>query len=287
MLLWRKMPARKSGVWDGLTAWVIWRFYMPGTDSGIRALLVAMALIWIGVGVRGWYEKGFKHNRSLVFFLTGLALSLGAIFWTRLGSVIGDRLMKSAESAANDFRYWFALLLVGATYGAALSIISTLQRDKYSEIIELDINPFRLALQRWVLPRHLNEEQVAIIGQHLAKFLPHTIHIAVCKDDAEANGYAGNFQNALRQGGWTVMSTSYADNLQEGTQAHLQHPLGAGQNPRAPRPDTIFAEALKLAGVALDGGVSAGSGAGDTETVFTLRIGKRRRDQFAAAQKWI
>jgi hypothetical protein len=135
------------------------------------------------------------------------------------------------------------------------------------------------ALRRYVLPRHLTDQQISTIADYLRKFGPQVVKFTVAKDNQEANSYRADIQKALEQSGWAISSTDYAD-IPEGVRYQYMQTQENNQKPRDaknPRPDTLITDAFKLAHVRLDGG-GGGSSINVTADSFTIFVGHRRMD---------
>jgi hypothetical protein len=146
------------------------------------------------------------------------------------------------------------------------------------------------ALRRYVLPRHLSEEQVKIIGDYLSQFPPvKNVKFQVQKDsrtDAalpleEVVSYAQDIRTALVRGGWQVSANTYTDVPFTGLGWQFMSPpqTAPSQNvEKNPRPNDLLAEAFKKAKVGGIGGNGAGTGPNVTEESITISVGKRRMD---------
>jgi hypothetical protein len=156
-------------------------------------------------------------------------------------------------------------------------------------------------LSRYVLPRHLTEEQIAAIATYLKGFPPQTAKILVPSGNREANSYASDFYQALQQGGWTVSidrcidardrikfsqekldatANDWCENLTEGLSTNFTQTMESAQaieDPKNPKPDYLFSQSLRKAGLRLDQG-GGGNGINITANSFVIKIGARKMD---------
>jgi hypothetical protein len=135
-------------------------------------------------------------------------------------------------------------------------------------------------LSRYVLPRHLSEQQIDTIGTYLAQFPPQTASMTVVKNSEEANSYRADFQRAVEKGGWTITSIKYDDDIPEGITAYFLQTMSsqASQNdPKKPNIEAIFARALSQAKIR-PFSTGGGSHIDYKENSFDIRVGRRRMD---------
>jgi hypothetical protein len=133
------------------------------------------------------------------------------------------------------------------------------------------------ALSRYVLPRHLSEDQIAKIGEYLRKFEPQKFNFLVTPNNEEASSYRADIQRALTEGGWELETIDYSDKISQGISMQTRMTQASSQakpDPKRPRADTMLQNAFKDAKVQLSG---LGSGSG-TEDSFTINVGARRTD---------
>jgi hypothetical protein len=138
----------------------------------------------------------------------------------------------------------------------------------------------REALKRYVLPRHLTEEQIATVAGYLAQHEPQQVKFVVLKSSEEASSYRADFQKALERGRWRVVSIDYAVDMQEGVRLEYAQTLQSSQtppDPAHPTPLAILQEAFAQARIPLTG--TGGSGGGNIkENSLTISISHRRMD---------
>jgi hypothetical protein len=160
---------------------------------------------------------------------------------------------------------------------------------------------FEQTLRRYVLPRHLSDDQISTVADYLKGFDSQTALILVPKGDSEAGSYASDFYKALQQGGWTVTmrpcvdiaerlnlsqerlnaidANTWCENLPEGISTYFRQTQNSSQtnDPKHPKPDQLLSQALQKARVRISGS-GGGSGINTTENLFVIRIGARRMD---------
>lgn len=141
------------------------------------------------------------------------------------------------------------------------------------------------ALARYVLPRHLSEEQIKKIADYLSQYPSHKFHTVLVEKNQEASSYASDIQKALKAGGWELGTTSLVnvDQVPEGlsylitrTDESSQRLQQQKPDPKNPPVDALFNEAMKQAKMRAYPASSGGSSV--TEDSFTVKVGRRRMD---------
>lgn len=244
--------------------------------SALAAALVALAL----TNPMGWNWNQRLVGAVLVVAVAGFAVYLSHHLNRRAA------VAREGPSAARRVRSWKFLRrfrgkqmlpIIGIVVGGLLVIgcavwlyVNSISRTQQIQD----------ALKRYVLPRHLSEEQIAKIADYLSQHSPQRFKMLVVKRNEEASSLRADIQTALTRGGWTVIAIDSSDDVQEGistnfqqTQAHAQAP----PDPKNPKPDQLLLEAFKIARVRLSGS-GGGSGIGVTEDILTISIGHRRMD---------
>jgi len=140
------------------------------------------------------------------------------------------------------------------------------------------IQEMRRLLDRYVVPRHLTEEQIDTIAGHLREYPPGRVVLRFPGHDSETAAFRGDFGRALRQGGWEV-SHEISDEGREGISMYLQRPPNDGQrsNTDIEKSRDVLKGAIQKAGVHLEGDGSGGTKPGE-EAKLILTIGPRRMD---------
>jgi hypothetical protein len=237
----------------------------------------------LGAGVGVFAKTPFSGYLLIGFGVVGIFV---VMMWQRI--VAGSALGASARLYSSDFRVWLGLLTLVGLYAAVTQVILTIQRDRYFEVIENDMIPFRHALERWVLPRRLTPEQIRSIADHLLKYQPYAVTFRVARHDEEASGYRSDLQQAITSGHWTVTSSEQTDDVRYGLRIEFRRAQTTQQRPGDPRNppfDRILLDALRKAGVQIDG-TGTSSVAGITEDVLLVDIGRRRRDEYGHRQRF-
>jgi hypothetical protein len=135
-------------------------------------------------------------------------------------------------------------------------------------------------LSRYVLPRHLSEQQIITIGEYLSKYDPQQFKMIVIKHNEEASSYRADIQRALTLGGWELSTIDYSDDVREGIGLQFtetQESSQRRQDPKHPKPLELLQRAFQQARVQLAGSGS-GSGVSITANSMTISIGRRRMD---------
>lgn len=267
-----------------LVWWALWRGMQ--NDYTARGAIYTLAILLIGTSAAILLEHGVNgYTAAAAVGLLGIALFALALCWSRLET---SSLVGSITNVASNFRFWLAIIAAVWVYGAATSVVLLAQRSELEKIVREDIVPFRMALERWVIPRHLSPEQKETIGNYLSKFRSHTVAFTVTRNDEEADSYRNDLQEALVNGGWIVSGRSNADDVKEGLTIRFDQTFATSQlrdDPRTPEQDRLLQEALRKAGVEIDGG-GGQSGESIKENILTIHIGHRRRDRLSALQHW-
>ena len=160
-----------------------------------------------------------------------------------------------------------ASLLIGCTAWALIANART-----NSEILH--------TLSRYVLPRHLSDDQINIVKEYLLQHEPQDYKFEVVRNNEEAGIFRSDIQKALTLGGWKVLGFDYPDSIQEGLSLYSAT-VDPAAPPKKENAQTLLQEAFKKAKIRIDGG-----GAGGTNpTLLTLKIGARRRDDGMAIAK--
>jgi hypothetical protein len=174
---------------------------MENNQSVVALLLGVVGAAIITAAVAHAFTHGIRTWKVLFGAPLGAAVFVAGVFWSRVSPGLDGDFVNSASRVASNFWVWLITLWAFLFYLAGASILSLIQRNKYAEVIERDIIPFRLALQRWVIPRHLTQEQIASIGNYLLKFPPYSVRFNVQENDEEASSYRADLQQAIEQGG--------------------------------------------------------------------------------------
>lgn len=257
---------------------------MTGGDTSVQSVLILFATIFIATAAQSILASGWKDRRpgASAMGICGLVFIFSAIFWNKLP--LADSLAASMGRVASDFRVWLGAILLFWAYMAVSSIILLRQRDKLSEVINRDIIPIRLALQRWVLPRRLLPAQSATIRSCLTNTRPHRLRVVVAPNDREASAYGNALSSAIRSGGWQCAGTSSDREISEGLTVHCTLTTESANRYRETgerRPDAILVEALQSSGITVSSSHQAGA-----EDELILYVGARLRDDPGEIQHW-
>jgi hypothetical protein len=262
---------------------------MASDESAIKALFTLLAVAFLSAAALLFATEGTLRSRKVLLAgVPGIVFFFAGFYWSSLAAAVGPQLANSAVSLASDFKVWLGLFLIVWLYAAVSSIVLLIQRNALASVVKDDIVPFRLALERWVLPRRLVPEQITAISAYLQMFQPSAVRFTVAQYDEEVGTYRADLQRALTAGGWHILGTDYEAAIQEGVHIHFKQTQATAQrpdDPKQPKPDRILWDALRQAGVQVDG-MGSGSGVSVTTDLLTITIGKRRRDTSGHRQKW-
>jgi hypothetical protein len=251
----------------------------------IQAWIFAFSSTLLPPAINDIYQNGFGSRQQVTYLVLAVFIGLIGVFWPSIASK-WPTLAASGAKFGSDARSWvgvFLLLWLGVTVP---HFIFLSKRDRrLTEIVEKDINPFRLALQRWVLPRRLTPQQSKVISEHLKKYKSHEVYFSVLRHDDEADGYHNDLRRAFDYGGWVVLgSTERPLEQKPGVTIELSETSETrpSDDSRNPRPDRILEDALRQAGVQIGG---SWSGPGQVEKL-TVKIGRRPGDTTGEMQDW-
>jgi hypothetical protein len=275
------------GLFIGFLTWWLLRRVMKTTQALIGAL--GMALISVALPILLVQEKELNFNAALTFIFGAVILVI-AFIWPWLHLKITPPLAAGITRYASDACTWLAIVATIWLYGAVLSIVLMIQRNEFKTIVKEDIVPIRNALERWVIPRNLSEEQKETIGNYLSKFRPYKAAFTVPTRDAEAVSYQNDIKEALVAGGWKISSgRTDLDDVEEGlTYDFIQTPETFHRDdndPRNPKQNKLFSDALAKAKVDVIGGANHQAKAGEEE-ILIIHIGHRKRDRKAGLEFW-
>ena len=79
-----------------------------------------------------------------------------------------------------------------------------------------NLRSVQTTLRRYVLPRHLTDDQIATIANYLSAHDPQEIKLIVLQNYEEAGALRMDIQKALAGGGWKISTIDYSNNLPEG-----------------------------------------------------------------------
>lgn len=210
----------------------------------------------------------------------------GALWWKQVAQAV-PRLGQTASDLASDARWWLATLGLFWVYTSVSQIILILQRDRLRDVVENDIVPFRIALERWVVPRRLTLPLKGKIGQYLSPFRPHSLTVVSQEHDDEASDFATDIAGGFTMGHWNVKRITRKD-CEPGLRVHYQLTQATAQarnDPREPKADRLMDEALKSIGIITDGG-GGGSGGSIPEDTYELIVGPRPRRSVTKPEPW-
>ena len=173
------------------------------------AFLLSLGLAFISAAIGHAMARGYRNWRVVVSGTIGLALSSAALLWSRISAAMDERLVSSIGRVASNADVWLTTLFALWLYLTINSLVLLYQRNRYGEIIERDMNPFRLVLQRLVIPRSLTPQQIETIGSYLSKFPGYPVTYKINKNDQEATRYSRYLQKALQQGGWNTVAIEH------------------------------------------------------------------------------
>lgn len=256
---------------------------MPPEQNAVAALLLTISGGLVVAVVVHYMNHGLSRRQVPAVLLT-IALLVLRWQWESV-AVLMPNLAQSVATIASNGWVWFGLVSAVWLHSAVTSVIALRQRDKLAVVVENDIVPFRHVIQRFVLPRLLDDEQMAAIGKALesAPTFSGVLRVKVPPDDAEAAAFATVLRKAIQRGRWkTEMSEEAA--LNPGLSIHFASTQETGERYKLlhgeKKPNVLLRDALRSAGVDVTGMSESGAAAVDD---LVLQVGKRPLDSYG---KW-
>lgn len=176
---------------------------------------------------------------------------------------------------------------IGTAIGLVLLALTTLGLIGWNIWSQQRITHLEAQMERYVLPRHLTQNQKDSIAEYLRNsgIEPQTVEMRIITRNEEASSYRADLQQALEKAGWPVSNFIYDETVQEGLGINTLEPYPNPQQQtifdrvkNKKTPTQILTDAFKNAGVILH----RGSGGGSREIsapVITIEVGSRRRDK--------
>jgi hypothetical protein len=254
--------------------------------NNIRLFLQAFGTVLLAVGGQPLLTSINEphHNILLpaVVCAVGIVLLVVGFFWPPKTDS-ESTFLRTLVPVASDSRTYVAMIVI---LWLCMSIMSILSAAKVNnEILSLrnDQQSITQVLDRFVLPRQVNDEQARVIALFLQSFPPQEVAFDVAQGDEEAGSYRADLQRALEKGGWHTKAINYVvDPPQIGLSISLIQTMAHSQiqaDSQHPKADLILREAFGLAGVRVDGW--GGTGDNIPEDLIKITVGHRRRDSYA------
>lgn len=219
---------------------------------------------------------------SLLVSLLGLAvMGFAGFYRPKPGSKI---FVKLGEWATSPVPYALLFILVWA-YFETLAV----QRNNELAALRNDEMSITKAVDRFVIPRQLTDDQVRRLGDFLKRFPPVDVTISVVQGDEEAGNYAQDFKKAFDRASWQPKGVTftpdpdiYIPDLRFVTKETPDHAKAEEVSPEGkPKMSTLIMIGFGLAGIPV--GSSSGSFGDQTVTQdsIVITVGHRRRDSYA------
>jgi hypothetical protein len=233
-----------------LGSWVWWGISATGLTGALLVAWASTTLPWLGA--------------SIVFIATLAVFFAVLLFVVWASREENGKLMEIVPI--------IGILIGGMIFVGSIAWVVADNRRAARDVSE--------TLARYVLPRHLTEQQITTVAEYLSKTAPQKVNYIVAKNNTEASAFWSDINRAITQGGWSLDKIEYSDDVQQGITTHYQQTMESARqpvDPKQPKPDVIFRDALKAARIQLSGG-GGGSGIDTKENVFTIKVGIRRMD---------
>lgn len=255
--------------------------------DGIRPLSIAVGLLLCGVGGQPLvnYLSGDSSLKtawpSLATVAVGVVVFLFGVFFRPRPDSESVLLRRLAGWGMSPVPYASAVLLVWV-YFETLAI----QRNIELATLRNDEQSITRALDRFVLPRQISNEQISMIASFLQNFPAQNFTMSIVEGDEEASEYGSYIERALEKGGWHMKSLNP---VKESAQSGLafsfsqkpenQTPPGEGFKWTLEHGSSflVVQAAFGTAGVQVDGW----GGSGGSEDIVTVTVGHRRRNSYA------
>lgn len=244
-------------------------------SASVVAFLVALAFFILAPVLQAILDSGIKRWYVYPLGLLGLGTLLLAALWPKVSTLV-PKLSESASAVASDSRVWLILFLLLFIYGATMSIIGAVKRDKMAQVIEYDMDPFRDALQRWVVPRSIIFPEYRKLNEFLSRYSPEKMRIIVTPDDDEAESFAQDIERGFRNAGWAIERQVPEGPVRPGVSWMHLYNSAVQRDPRTKDSGAIVAEALRSVGIRASGG-SSGSSNRKEPDIVELYVGARER----------
>lgn len=246
----------------------------------VQGLFTGLALTAFAVAGAAYFQNPPRMTGTITCGGIGILLLALAIFWPQLKPFMSERLVISTIAIASDARYWLGgLVLILIGFGAT-SFTLMRERDRARVVLDTDINLLRMAIERYLIPRHLAPDNAVRLKEHLRNFEPSQLTIAYDETDPEATAYAHELALAIKKSRWKVDMAGAASTTTFGLSLHYQ--MGSATRDRQIaseeiQPNRTLVEALRLADVVVSSNSEGGS-SNVTQDQLTLTVGPRPRD---------
>jgi hypothetical protein len=241
----------------------------------VRYLLGALGLLAIGAWLNSIATVGFSRTPAHWTLALGLLLLLLGFFWPAVSAKLNERARLAAASAATDLRVWVAIVFLLVILSTIWTFLLATQRNTLATVVNQSIRPSIAALERYVIPRELNPEQIRAIGDYLGTRPAVPVTIRVNPYDREAREFATSISMALGVGGWDTGQPEVVRDMQDGLTLRCKQVRDDVAN--AVQPVEFLGKALTRGGVQIDSTSTETGGPVQQDECF-IEIGARRRD---------
>ncbi|MBL8894250.1 MAG: hypothetical protein JNJ53_06585 [Rhizobiales bacterium] len=234
-----------------------------GVFLGLLGTLVGIVLPMTGWAVRPTYAK-IVVAVSLGLIVVSIAPPMWGSFRQGLG--IYEQIAALLDAPIVQTIFLQGSLLLAALIAAVLFLF----RPMFKRVEEL-----QKQLVKYVLPRHLTEDQIQKFCETLKK-QPGKIILRAQENCEEASSYRADFYRAFDLAGWEIAMENKV--VGEGTRLDLRQTMTREKKKTEGEIlMSIVQQAFREIRVRMDG-TSTGSSAAPVDTVLTLEIGRRRMD---------
>lgn len=241
----------------------------------VRYLFGALGLLAIGAWLNSIATLGFTRSPAHWALVLGIICLLVGWFWPAIAVKLSEKARSSATAVATDLRVWVGIVLILVVLSAAWSFLLATQRNQLATIVNTSIRPSIAALERYVIPREMNPEQIGAAGEILSTRTAVPVTIRVNPFDREAREFATSISTALGAGGWSTGQPEVVRDMQDGLTLRCKQVSDAVAN--VARPVDILGQALTRAGVQIDSTATETGPPVQQDECF-IEIGARRRD---------
>ncbi len=225
--------------------------------------------------------NGF-YLRGVMGFAVGLPFGVLGVVWLVLREKFGPQVQELVRTAVLDMRIWM-IGLVLLFFWISVPTIRT-DHQLLVSIVE-EVREIKKGMNRYVLPRHLTDQQSKEISDYLLHYDPKELTIVFALNNEEASEYELDFEHAFTRGGWTVHrnpTDKFPDgtSLPEGLSTYFrgEPTQKVKHDDKHPGADSLLGDALQQANIEPESSSQGGADNGIGTYTLCLGINHRRMD---------
>jgi hypothetical protein len=241
----------------------------------VRYLFGALGLLAIGAWLNSIATLGFTRSPAHWALVLGLLCLLLGALWPAIAARMSEKATAAAAAVATDLRVWIGIVFLLVILSTAWSFLLATQRNQLATVVNTSIRPSIAALERYVIPREMNPDQIRAAGELLSTRAAVPVTIRVNPFDREAREFATSISTALGVGGWETGQPEVVRDMQDGLTLRCKQVSDAVAN--ITRPVELLGQALTRGGVQIDSTATETGPPVPRDECF-IEIGARRRD---------